>query len=1562
MVRKRWTVVGSLLLMAALMGGEVAAPVVAVTATDTPVVSSAAATVSQKSSSATTSNSVASSAANSTDAKVQTSTSQEAADTAKKASSTTTASGTTSAITNTQADVTNPVIKSIIGQQQATLAPGITEQKLTYLNQNSVQNKYYSVALDPKNPKTQLVAGTPNDGTATGLQTVRDQANAAIKHGQQVVAAVNADFFKMTDGTPIGNVVKNGTELHAATSASETFFGVKKDGTPIIGNAQTYQQVKGELQQALGGRNILVANGKVNDTTAIGSDNEPRTAVGIKADGTVFFVVIDGRQAPISSGLSMTDLAKLMIERGAVTALNLDGGGSSTFVTRQPGDTQLAVQNQPSDGNERAVANTWLVVSKTAPDHKLASAQVTPDDAVYTPNSTVNFKAKGVDASGSSASLPASGLTWQLTDSKLGTIDANTGVFQSNGKTGDVTARLVADGKVLGSATVTIAVPDKLSFSQSELSVKQGATQALGLNATYQGRAVTLKDADLDWQVPSSLGILTKDDQLQANQQIASGRIVAKFKGTTLKASINIKVGQLPQVLYDFESGLDDWAPSTAGRGEVSNIGLSSATDGEVRFGQHALKLDYDFTNGTKSATLGVYAGPATSKTIPGMPTGIGMWIYATPEAKGYWLRMFVTDSTGTAKPIDLTPQDTGIDWTGWKYVEAPIPAGYQGPFTTFPKEMIRMMSLKSGQTDGGPMTKGSLYIDNVRAVYGTNVDDLKAPIISSINVANQTYKNAQVSITTAVHDDTSDPHATGVDWTKARIWVDGTEYTNAKGHYSIDKDGTFTLAGYKWRDGTHHVKVSVQDKFGNETDRETDFKVATGAQNGFSLTGLTKTAKLGGTYQLAFKAEKSTQAQSLTSTIALPVGFPVKTVDFGENTGNYQYDANTGMLTLKLTKIEQTDLARITVTVPASTTADKALTYALTQGEVTSQSASDDTGTFSTPQAKVGITAAYQLTAPNLIIGQPATLKVTDAQHKAISAATITATNADGKTTKLGTTDHAGQLTTQALTQQVGKFTLQAHKDGYSFPVATQNYTAQKTAAPTNLLAGATQDPEHAKTITWMSSPVAGTGKALLQVATQSAYKDEGDAAFKTATGRANVATYSADSSAVRLNTATATGLKPGTTYVYRVGDGTNWSAPRTFTTLHGGSDYTFNVFGDTQVSDDTGLDNFSTVLSSIEKAQPTSDFAIHVGDFNDDQSVFSEADKTAEMFNQHPAFDSLDMIHVLGNHEYMGDDGSKSAEMLGVPNTNGPAANKLGTYSVDYGNMHIAVIGWTDNEQTMKAEMTWLKQDMQATKKTWKIVLTHQPVYNKNPADAQSLMFHDMLAPVCDELGIDLVFNGHDHSYGRTYPLINHKQAKNGTVYIATGHTGDKTYEIQPTQPAVWQVVQKDKDEKVYLTLHVTGDKMSLLVRHPDGSVVDQATFTAHKHKTTSGGSESGSQPSAGSSSSTTSSSHATTSSTSTSSHVSSSSTASSQPSSKVIEPSQSSVASSSGVSVDSNNQSAAAATTNSRTSASESKKKAQQLPATGENNWATGILGLLLVVASAATYLLSGYRRTR
>lgn len=393
MVRKSWKVVSSLFLMVALLMGATSAPVAAAASSSvTTTVSSAALASTQKPSSSVASSTVTHSSASSS----------------ATASSTGTTNSTASSSSSALPNARTAVIKSIIAHRENTLAPGITEQMLTYLNQSNEQTKYYSVSLNPKNPKTQLVAGTAATTTNLPVQTVRDQANATIQQGQPVVAAVNADFFKMATGIPTGNVVKNGVELHAATSASEAFFGVEKDGTPIIGNEQTYLQVKSQLQQALGGRNILVANGKVNDTKPMDTDHEPRTAVGIKADGTVFFVVIDGREAPTSNGISMADLANLMIQRGAVTALNLDGGGSATYVSREPGSTQLTVQNHPSDGHERAVANAWLIVSKTAPDNQTASGQVKSDNQASSSEKAAISSSQSSEASDSQTSSSSS--------------------------------------------------------------------------------------------------------------------------------------------------------------------------------------------------------------------------------------------------------------------------------------------------------------------------------------------------------------------------------------------------------------------------------------------------------------------------------------------------------------------------------------------------------------------------------------------------------------------------------------------------------------------------------------------------------------------------------------------------------------------------------------------------------------------------------------------------------------------------------------------------------------------------------------------------------------------------------------------------------------------------------------------------------------------------------------------------------------------------------------------------------------------------------------------------
>jgi hypothetical protein len=82
-----------------------------------------------------------------------------------------------------------------------------------------------------------------------------------------------------------------------------------------------------------------------------------RTAAGVSRSGRhLYLVVVDGRSA-VSTGMTLTGLSDLLGQVGADDAMNLDGGGSSTFALRAPGEPAVTVRNVPSDGSERPVAN-----------------------------------------------------------------------------------------------------------------------------------------------------------------------------------------------------------------------------------------------------------------------------------------------------------------------------------------------------------------------------------------------------------------------------------------------------------------------------------------------------------------------------------------------------------------------------------------------------------------------------------------------------------------------------------------------------------------------------------------------------------------------------------------------------------------------------------------------------------------------------------------------------------------------------------------------------------------------------------------------------------------------------------------------------------------------------------------------------------------------------------------------------------------------------------------------------------------------------------------------------
>ena len=185
-----------------------------------------------------------------------------------------------------------------------------------------------------------------------------------------VVAGVNASFYNMTTGQPIGITYIDGVSF--GTSSYDNFFAILKDGSAVIDYAKNLGNYTGDkaIMQAAGGSQWIVRDG--NDVTAAvsGSYNTERhcrTSVGITAEGKVVFMVLDGRQEPFSCGGSMHEIAQIMLEAGCVAAINLDGGGSTTYVAKQEGEDSVSIINRPSDGSERSISAGLLIASTAAP-------------------------------------------------------------------------------------------------------------------------------------------------------------------------------------------------------------------------------------------------------------------------------------------------------------------------------------------------------------------------------------------------------------------------------------------------------------------------------------------------------------------------------------------------------------------------------------------------------------------------------------------------------------------------------------------------------------------------------------------------------------------------------------------------------------------------------------------------------------------------------------------------------------------------------------------------------------------------------------------------------------------------------------------------------------------------------------------------------------------------------------------------------------------------------------------------------------------------------------------
>ncbi|MBR5515129.1 MAG: phosphodiester glycosidase family protein, partial [Clostridia bacterium] len=459
----------------------------------------------------------------------------------------------------------------VFSTESSTLAPGITQKKYKATTADGKQTVFYTATADITRDDVDMFANYGDTYPEHGwcMTRVLDQANAAQERygnpespdyieNYNVIVSTNGAGFNMQTGEPGGLLVMNGKEYHSINSNG--FFGILKDGTPIIATTSEYNTIyKDQVRDGIAGfGSTLIKDGKIciTGTSSYYTDRASRTAVGITRTGKVVLMVMDGRQEPLSCGGSMEEIAQVLFDAGCVEAINLDGGGSTTFVARQEGDDELSVINVPSDGIQRSVATSLLMVStapnSTAFDHAILE---TPTNYL-TVGSSIQITPVGVSATGNAAELPE-GTTFELSNANWGTITED-GVFTAK-RTGSVDINLKLGDEIIGSKTVYIIVPDQIYFKKTNVDAVYGSSVTLPVVALYEGKEVTINENDLTYTLSNNNAGVASGFTFTANATsgLKSVTVIAALAAdTSIAASITVSLYNQGETTFDFDSAV----------------------------------------------------------------------------------------------------------------------------------------------------------------------------------------------------------------------------------------------------------------------------------------------------------------------------------------------------------------------------------------------------------------------------------------------------------------------------------------------------------------------------------------------------------------------------------------------------------------------------------------------------------------------------------------------------------------------------------------------------------------------------------------------------------------------------------------------------------------------------------------------------------------------------------------------------------------------------------------------------------------------------------------------
>ncbi|MCR5649098.1 MAG: phosphodiester glycosidase family protein [Oscillospiraceae bacterium] len=440
-----------------------------------------------------------------------------------------------------------------------------------------------------------------------------------------------------------------------------------------------------EADYALGSLYKLVTGG-IPEPGLERGEIAPRTAVGIRDDGTVILYTVDGRQAGYSRGYTIAGLADRLAELGCVEACIMDGGGSTALSAMYIGGEDAETVGRPSAGAERSVSTYIMLAAFGEGSGTVKCIGVRPEAPAALKGAEIAYTVGAADETGRSVTLPYAEITASgaelISDGRARCSDAGTA---------EIKART---GGVEGTGRIEIVeTPDAISVygggkKRESLVIPPDKTVDLNAEAMWLGFSLACQDECFIWK--TNVGSITSDGVFFSGFDEAEGEISVSAGGLTKK--IPVSVHGITRMLDGFET---------------NTLGAPNSEVFHADSGRGAARLKCDLGSGGSFVWKAVYG-----------PTEFAEYIHISVWGDESGNSLFLLDPKGDRHTVCT------LDFVGQRRFSVPC-AGIWG----------------IGITGAG---SSDICVDSLVA-SSYEVPDCSAPLISDVDLADGSF-SARVS------------------------------------------------------------------------------------------------------------------------------------------------------------------------------------------------------------------------------------------------------------------------------------------------------------------------------------------------------------------------------------------------------------------------------------------------------------------------------------------------------------------------------------------------------------------------------------------------------------------------------------------------------------------------------------------------------------------------------------------------------------------------------------------------------------------------------------------------